>query len=551
MTALLRPSRRSRRSQITARTRAAAPHADPALGSARIFDWIQWLEAENVGDRRTLTLHRDVLASIESTIGALPAEEGGLLGGQRHDSIVRTWHFDQGAARSSATYSPDVATLRRVTSEQWAPAGLGMVGFVHSHPHGFDTPSSGDLAYATAILKRNPALDRLLLPIIQTVPTSGRFSLRPWVAERTSKGFDIAEQRLDIVDDADIARADGALASAAWDTDDTFDRVREAYDIDRLSRCRVVVVGAGGSAQFCDDLARTGVGEFVLIDGDHVEAPNLATQQVYRRDLGRLKVSAVAERIVDVSPHARVATLDLPLDDDFDDHLARLLLFEPLPGGRVPEEVLLCGFTDSFEAQARCNRLALHFGVAYLAAQVYDRGAGVELTYSVPGITPACHRCALGGRYRALLGPAAGRGQAVTSRGTSVFATTALNALKGPVALAMLQGTSDARPGEHMQLAVQRDRLARMGARNLVQQRLDPDIAGLLGLGSFDRSLAGARSDRFFHGDTVWLDQQPEGPASGFDACADCGGSGDLGSSKGTFADTRPMPRAFGDHRRR
>src|SRR6185503_10424176 len=136
-------------------------------------------------------------------------------------------------------------------------------------------------------------------------------------------------------------------------------RVRGAYDLHRLHHSRIVAIGCGGASEFIEMLARAGVGDFVLIDRDVVSASNLATQQAYRRDIGRLKVEAVAERIVDINPVARVKTVYVFSDQLTDRDFHRLLFSRK--SGSAP--TLLCGMTDSFFAQARVHRLALQFSV--------------------------------------------------------------------------------------------------------------------------------------------------------------------------------------------
>lgn len=227
------------------------------------------------------------------------------------------------------------------------------------------------------------------------------------------------------------------------------------------------------------------------------------------------------------------------LDEISDAEFARLAR-EPL-AGCAPQVTLLCGFTDSFEAQARINRLALHFGLPSLCAQVYWEGRGAEITFTYPGVTPACHRCALSSRYRAYLEE--GFRNDVTSDGTPIFATTRLNALKGFIALAILHyGTDHPRWGGLLQ---------RIGHRNLIQIRMDPDLSTTLGLRAFDRVFGanGAaedvawRQERILFDEAIWLPQKPDCPENGFPACPDCGGTGDLRNAISTFADTRPMRR--------
>lgn len=306
------------------------------------------------------------------------------------------------------------------------------------------------------------------------------------------------------------------------ETDEAFVRVCAAYDLTHLVRCRAVCVGAGGAAGFIEDLARCGVGEFALIDPDIIELPNIARQMVYRRDAGRRKVEALADRIADINPAARIRACPAALDD-LDDAAMRDLLRAPWrPAEDAPATTLLCGMTDSFAAQARVNRLALHHGIPSLCAQTWREGRGGEITFTYPGVTPACHRCILKPRYQY---HAAGVANPVTSAGSPIFTTAILNALKGYVALALLHhGTGHARFG---------GMLARVADRNLVQIRLDPDIAASLGLGTFDRVFAGADRTRLFLGEPVWLPQSPE------PSCPDCGGGGDLRRAIGGFADTR------------
>ena len=112
-------------------------------------------------------------------------------------------------------------------------------------------------------------------------------------------------------------------------------------------------------------MARCGVGEFVLIDPDVVTESNLATQQAYRRDIGRPKVECLRERILDINPQAIVRALPKLLDDVSDTEFEDLATeprrcfqrTEKLWGyldveaqvSITPAVTLLCGLTDQFE----------------------------------------------------------------------------------------------------------------------------------------------------------------------------------------------------------
>jgi hypothetical protein len=325
-----------------------------------------------------------------------------------------------------------------------------------------------------------------------------------------------------------------------------FERVQEAYDLDRMNACRAVYIGTGSAAAFIEDMARAGIGEHVLIDPDGVTETDLATQQTYIGNLGKPKVKCLQSRLVKINPGALVRSYPQSLDD-LDDETFAQLAFTPLrqriepvrmgedwiwqqphtqavfdPEGQPPKVTLLCGLTDRFLAQARVNRLGLQFGIPCLCAQMYQFGQAAEITFSFPGVTSACHRCMLRPRYKAYLRK--GCRNAVSSDGVPIFATTRLNALVGMIALALLHhGTNHPLWG---------NLLSRIGNRTLVQIRMHPDAP----LSVFPCVFAGGDTERIFFDEAVWLPQEPD------PSCPECHGTGNLLDAKGTFADTCIMP---------
>jgi hypothetical protein len=473
--------------------------------------------------RITTAVHRQIMGAI----GTKAPENGMPLGGDPADGIVRHVVFDDGAERSGSTYSPDHVRLNALLADWWRPSGIRLLGFVHSHPGQFARPSGGDLHYAEAILKANPHLERLLMPIVTVTPEP---MIHPFVVRRAGDGVRAVPASLEVLDEVLVPAGEKSQSVTTVKLpaqpprrvrEETFQRVVGAYDLAHLRHCRVVVVGVGGAAGFAEDLVRAGVHDLVLVDPDIVSASNLATQQVYRRDLDRPKVEAIADRLHDINPAVEVVALQADLTGFTEAEIEELL---GLDVARPPIRTLLCGCTDNFFAQARVNRIGLQHGVPTLCAQVYAEGRSVELTFTYPGVTPACHRCILRSRYDAYLND--GYTNTVTSDGTPISSTTRLNATKFVLAMALLHhGTSHPRWGRLLE---------RIGNRNLVQLRLDPDIA----LPVFDRVLAGDR-DRILCDEAVWLPQLPESLAVDRSACPDCGGTGDLRSAIGTIPDTR------------
>ena len=116
----------------------------------------------------------EVSRRLMETVGRVPAESGGPLGGDRRRGIVDSFVPDEFAGASGATYSPDVQWLNDMLKTEWDPRGVSLMGFAHSHPPGSLTPSQGDREYAADLLAAMPALDRLLLPIVQSAADVSR-----------------------------------------------------------------------------------------------------------------------------------------------------------------------------------------------------------------------------------------------------------------------------------------------------------------------------------------------------------------------------------------
>lgn len=122
----------------------------------------------------------DVCKDIMLTIGMRPAESGGILLGPVGTNDVTDFFFDDGGSCTGASYTPDCITLRQKMKDEWLPAGIGMKGFVHSHPGSFDRLSTGDLIYINRLLDKNEDMTMFVAPIV--IPS--QFRLRPLVVLR-------------------------------------------------------------------------------------------------------------------------------------------------------------------------------------------------------------------------------------------------------------------------------------------------------------------------------------------------------------------------------
>ena len=89
-------------------------------------------------------------------------------------------------------------------------------------------------------------------------------------------------------------------------------RLYGAEALVRFQQARVCVIGIGGVGSWVvEALARSAVGELVLVDMDHLVESNLNRQlPALESTLGRSKIGVMAERVGQINPQARVEPVD-------------------------------------------------------------------------------------------------------------------------------------------------------------------------------------------------------------------------------------------------
>jgi proteasome lid subunit RPN8/RPN11 len=457
------------------------------------------------------------------TIGALPAERGGVLGGNPITGDVTHFYFDADADASATKYHLNADRINPII-ESWNRTGVHLMGIVHSHPWGVAEPSGPDVAFARQLLQRpdNSGAQHFLIPIVQTA-ADGQPSIRVFAVTRNLSSL------LEFPFEQIPAIADLPFPIPSRTYEETFTRVATSYDLRRLYNSLLIVIGCGGGAAFVEDVARSGLRHFVLIDHDRVNTSNIATSQYYHSEVGQPKVEVLKRRILDINPLASVNAIAKSLDELSDEEF-RTIVFAGSSQCPDIEARLLCGLTDNFRCQARVARLGLRFQLPTLAAQVYRCGSGAEIVFMHPLTTHQCIRCVLSNRYAAYL--THGFQNDATTAGAQYIATPRLNATKLTVAMAILHhGTPHPFWGPL---------LARIGQRNCIQIRCDPNISEELGLFNFDEALSGGKAEQIFFDETIWRPQHPENISNGYTYnCPDCGGTGDLRLAVAKFGDTR------------
>ncbi len=78
--------------------------------------------------------------------------------------------------------------------------------------------------------------------------------------------------------------------------------------MEKLGNAKVAVFGLGGVGSFvCEGLARSGIGNFVLVDFDKIDKSNINRQLIAtEKTIGKYKVDLMKERILEINPDANV-----------------------------------------------------------------------------------------------------------------------------------------------------------------------------------------------------------------------------------------------------
>ena len=78
--------------------------------------------------------------------------------------------------------------------------------------------------------------------------------------------------------------------------------------MEKLKNSKVAVFGIGGVGSFvCEGLARSGVGNFILVDYDKIDESNINRQLIATtKTIGKYKVDLMKQRILEINPDANV-----------------------------------------------------------------------------------------------------------------------------------------------------------------------------------------------------------------------------------------------------
>lgn len=365
-----------------------------------------------------------IIESIKDSIGSMPAESGGALFGYRRDFVVRKFIYDDVGKTTGGTYEPGIEFLNeqlRIAREE----GYDFLGFIHSHPPSFrklsgvisESIGTGDLGYIKKIFKAMPSLEKILMPLVVSGSDS-EFEIIPYIANRKNPE-DYKLAALDIISE----ETPKTKVPMLFDTD--MSRLLGAVNLELMKKVKVVAVGCGGANELYKLLVRCGLEHLVTIDYDTVDLSNLHSQGWYIPDIGVPKVEALGRHIANINPNVSYTGYNadfMQMDANAYDEI-------------LGNADIIMGMTDSFHCQAFVNKMAIKYNKPAIYAQMYHQGRCSEITFTIPGITPACNRCATSSRYAAYED---GYKNNVTSTGTTMCHNSLLNGATGILTLAIL-----------------------------------------------------------------------------------------------------------------
>lgn len=372
---------------------------------------------------------KEVYDEICATIGTREPEWGGILGSDDNVHITH-YYFDRTCKRSSSVYTMDDVTLSNVI-RTWNDNGTRFVGVIHSHPRNVTAPSFGDAQIAEKIIASMDVGGELFTPIVQVSPElNGNIRIYPYIFKRS---VEVNPERFIVEREPSHSKEERRLRDLDRLASNRFSRIETAFPYSVMRKKAVICIGCGGSRDFLETLARNGVSTFYLYDKDKVEDTNIATQGTFVSEIGKLKVDAIKERILDINPLAKVYCFPKFLDDSVtDEEFAVSIMLK----NHDRRDLLLCGCTDSALGQMRCELLSRKYNIPYLAAQIYAGGKGHEVIFTYPGLTKSCCMCMVHSRYKNIFSKNLPLGG--SSEGTSVWVTNYLNAIKTYLALCIL-----------------------------------------------------------------------------------------------------------------
>jgi molybdopterin/thiamine biosynthesis adenylyltransferase len=156
---------------------------------------------------------------------------------------------------------------------------------------------------------------------------------------------------------------------------DIFSRNTGILESDMMANKGVIFIGCGSVGSLAAlELAKAGVGRFMLVDNDILAYHNLCRHQCGVKDIGKFKTDAVKERILQVNPTAKVITQNMQIQDV---PLAVLNDF-------CDTNTIVIGGADNRDGDLYANGFAKEVGMPFISLGMWERAFAGEIFYCLP-----------------------------------------------------------------------------------------------------------------------------------------------------------------------
>jgi molybdopterin/thiamine biosynthesis adenylyltransferase len=167
---------------------------------------------------------------------------------------------------------------------------------------------------------------------------------------------------------------------------DLYSRSKGLIETDILKNKKIAVVGLGSfGSNVAVELAKSGIGNFVLFDFDRIELSNISRHICGLNDLGRFKTLAIKDSILLKNPNAIVDTNEININEHFD-------LFT----NKVQDCDLILCLTDENKSRELINDYAIANNKKIIYGRAITRAEGGDIFRYTPNGTCPCLGCLIG-----------------------------------------------------------------------------------------------------------------------------------------------------------
>lgn len=149
-----------------------------------------------------------------------------------------------------------------------------------------------------------------------------------------------------------------------------------------------IILGCGSVGSLVAmELARAGVGYFLLADPDIVEYHNICRHQCGIEDVGDLKINALERKLQSINPNVHIEKFEGIIQN-----LPKAMLDDFCVEG----DTIFVGCADNRAADVYANRISIYYSAYFISIGFWERAYAGEIFYHIPNRGMPCYECALG-----------------------------------------------------------------------------------------------------------------------------------------------------------